>query len=83
MRMKVFAVHDAAVGLFMQPIFMRSEAEAVRALRMIGNDHTFRQSPKDYSLYYLTEYDEATGLFADQEAPPFRVAELSALLEEK
>lgn len=65
MKLMVFAVYDEAVGLFMQPIFMRSKAEAVRALRMAlaSPDHTFSKSPRDYSLHQLGEFNEESGTF--------------------
>lgn len=64
MKLQVFSVRDNAVGLFMPPIFMRSEAEAVRALRIaMRGDHSFAQSPEDYTLYALGGFDEETGEF--------------------
>lgn len=79
MKMCVFAVYDKAVSLFMSPIFMRSEAEAVRALRVaMAGDHAFTQSPDDYALYDLGEFDEAQGLFTHHDAasPPRLVCQL-------
>lgn len=88
MILRMYSVYDKAVGAFMTPIFFRSENEAVRALKVIGSDHSFRQSPGDYALYALGEFDDASGHFAPMRSvegdvvPPQKVAELSALVGE-
>lgn len=82
--LQVFSVHDEAVDAFMQPIFLRSQGEAVRALRLTINDrraeHVFAQSPKDYALYYLGVFDESSGKFTQKDVPEL-VVRLSALVE--
>lgn len=83
MRLKVFAVYDKAVELFMPPIFLRSEGEAVRALRtaLLG-DHAFAKSPDDYALYELGAFEEESGAFTREGSAPRFVCELSRLLKE-
>lgn len=83
--LQVFSVYDDAVGAFMQPIFLRSQGEAVRALRQTVNgrgEHVFSQSPKDYALYWLGEFDEDTGKFLQREVPEL-VVRLTALVEKE
>lgn len=83
MRMKVFAVYDKAVSLFLPPVFFRAEAEAVRALSVaMKGEHAFAQSPNDYVLYELTEWSEESGSFLPRDEPPRLVCELSRLLKE-
>lgn len=80
MILRVFAVFDKAVELFMPPIFLRSEGEAVRALRVTMNgQHSFSQSPDDYALYDLGSFDEASGAFLRDGAAPRFVCELRTL----
>lgn len=85
MILKVFAVRDKAVDLFMPPIFLRSEGEAVRALRVAvtTGDHQFRQSPDDYALYDLGAFDEESGNFAREGTLPRFVCELRSLMFQK
>lgn len=84
MRVQVFSVYDKAVKLFMPPIYMRSEGEAVRALRvaMLG-EHSFAQSPDDYALFQLGEFDEATGAFSSEGTVVRFVCELRSLVGKK
>lgn len=83
MRLKVFAVYDKAVSLFMPPIFLRSEGEAVRALRTtMQGDHSFSQSPDDYALYDLGAFEEESGAFTREKPEPRLVCELRALVRQ-
>ena len=59
------AVYDEAVGVYFQPWFARSRAEAVRSFVDAVNtpDHMFAKHPKDFSLHILAEWDENDGHF--------------------
>lgn len=81
MHLKMYAVYDRAVGLFLQPIFMRSEGEAVRALRHVAKDHMFRTNPADYALFYVGTFEEEKAVF-EIEVPPRHVVDLVTLMEE-
>lgn len=84
MRLQIFAVYDKAVDLYMPPIFLRSEAEAVRALRVTMNgDHSFSQSPADYALFHLGAFDESSGDFTREGTVPRFVCELATLVREE
>jgi hypothetical protein len=75
---------DAAVGAYLQPFFMRSNDEALRAVDQLleDKDHQFTKSYKDYSLYHLAYYDDSNGSFEDV-SPPLRVASLHELKARK
>lgn len=82
MILRVFAVRDSAVNLFMPPIFLRSDGEAKRALRLtLDGDHAFAKSPSDYSLWCLGEFDEETGTFHDLLGKPIMLCPLIDLME--
>jgi hypothetical protein len=77
MRLKVYTVHDKAVGAFLQPFFSRSKGEAIRSFTEACNDANsqFNKHAGDYVLFELGEYDDGSSLFACSE--PVRV--ISAL----
>lgn len=84
MILQVFSVFDKAVQLYMPPIHMRSQGEAIRALRLtLRGEHSFAQSPQDYALYHLGAFDEASGKFLPPESStnPVFVCELATLTE--
>ena len=67
--LKVFCVHDSAVGAYLQPFFMRSKGEAVRGFTEVCNDSEsqFNKSPRDYVLYEIGDFDDQTGRILPQE----------------
>lgn len=79
---RVFTVRDNAVQAFMTPFFMRSNAEAVRAMRdtMSDGKNLLSRHPADYFLYCLGLYSEEDGKFQVFETPEIVVA-LADLVE--
>lgn len=71
MKVKVFSVYDAAVGAYMQPFFMRTKGEAIRAwMDTVANPQTqFNKHPDHFTLFEIGEYDEESGQF--QNLPAF------------
>lgn len=71
MKMKVYSVHDQKAEAFLQPFFVQSRGLAVRSFSDAVNDekHHFNKHLEDYILFELGEYDDATGLFT-QDNPP-------------
>lgn len=65
MKLEVYAVHDAAVGAFVQPLFFRSRGEAVRSFQDAVTDGKmqFAAHPKDYSFWFIGIFDDQTGRF--------------------
>jgi len=67
MKLFVCAVHDAALDAFMQPIFVASEALAVR---MFGDEvnrkddkNPMSNHPADFNLWKLAVFDDSNGSF--------------------
>jgi len=65
MKLKVFAVYDSAVGAYLQPFFMQSKGQAIRAWQDTINDPKtqFNAHPSDFTLFELGEYDDSNGTF--------------------
>lgn len=65
----LFSVRDKAVGAFLQPFFSRSKGEALRSFTEAVNDEKsmFHKHETDYTLFYLGEFDDVSGLFATSE----------------
>lgn len=63
--LKVFTVHDGAVGAYLQPFFCPSRGVAVRLFTECCNDpkHQFFKYPGDYNLFELGSFDEQSGTF--------------------
>lgn len=63
MELKIFTVHDSKVGAYLQPFFMRSRGEAIRAFITVVNDRQsqFYSHPEDYTLFEVGTYDDQTG----------------------
>lgn len=80
-KLVVCSVFDSKVGVYFQPFFARSRAEAIRSFTdATDNDgHVFSRHPEDFTLFVLAEWDEETGGFASLAAP----ASLGTALEHK
>lgn len=67
----VYSVFDSKVGMYAQPFFMRTKAEALRGWQTVANDPetNIAKFPEDYSLFELGEYDEERGAFMNHPAP--------------
>lgn len=84
MKLLAFAIRDGAIEAFVQPFFMRSTDEAIRALGQSVADpgSGFLKSPDDYTLYRVGAFDDASGLLSGHD--PERVVgvrELIALIK--
>lgn len=64
---KVFSVYDEKSQAYLQPFFLDTTGQAIRAITDCVDDikHQFNRHTSDYSLHYLAEYDDSTGLFSD------------------
>lgn len=67
----IYSVFDAAVALFMQPFFMRTDREALRAVSaaLVDPNHGFNRNPEDYTLFRLGDFTEADAKFTLLETP--------------
>lgn len=60
---KIYAIYDSKLEAYMQPFFMQSKGQAVRAFTDTVNDDKtqFWKHPEDFTLFELGEYDDSTG----------------------
>lgn len=63
MKLKMFAVYDSKAEAYMQPFFMQSRGQAIRAWDGLVNDAKSEmcQYPADFTLFELGEYDDSNG----------------------
>lgn len=63
MMYKIFTTFDRQAGYYMKPFAMRARGEAIRGFADVCNmeSHPFFQSPTDYELFELGEFDDSTG----------------------
>lgn len=71
MNTQVYTVYDSKTAAYMQPFFMKTKGEAVRAFKNTVNDpeHPFHRNPEDFALFYLGVYDDESASFRLQETP--------------
>lgn len=84
MILETFAIYDVAIKAFVQPFYMNSTSEAVRALQneACNADSTIAKNPNDFTLYRLGTWDNISGMFSQNENERIgTVAELTATLE--
>ncbi len=64
--MKIFSVYDSKAEAYLQPIFCKTTAVAVRMFEAAAADagHDFGKFSGDYTLFELGEWDEQVGEFA-------------------
>ena len=62
--MKMYSVFDTKADFWAPPFFARTHEEALRAFSVAANDrqHQWGRHPADFSLFYVGEFDEFTGL---------------------
>lgn len=65
MKLMVFSVYDSKVGAYQTPFFLRSKAEAIRAVTTVLHDKNsnYNNYPADYTLFYLGEFDDVDADF--------------------
>lgn len=81
MKIKIFAVHDVKAEAFGNPMFMNNEQIAIRGLAGAVADpaSVLSQSPEDFNLYELGEYDDNSGLITPLDRPKLVCSALSVV----
>lgn len=75
MQMKTYVIHDSAVKAFAPyptTLFARSHGEAERNFRQAVNEPKnghLHSSPEQFTLFYVADYDDETGLFSSLPSP--------------
>ena len=62
---KVYLLQDSKAGYYLSPMIFRSHGEAERMLQTALKDpkSSIYNSPADFNLFYVGEFDEDTGNF--------------------
>lgn len=71
MVLKVFTIYDSKAEAYMQPFFMQTKGQAMRALVDTLEDPKtqFCKHPEDFTLFEIGTYDDQTGKFENLDAP--------------
>jgi hypothetical protein len=71
MKKKIFTVYDDKSEAYLQPFFLDTKGQAVRAISdcVADSNHQFCRHAEDYTLFELGEYDDASGSFDLYSAP--------------
>lgn len=67
--LKAFSIKDSKAEVYLAPFFKPVHGEAERYFHKLVNDKQtmMHDYPEDYSLWYVGEYDEHTGLLKSKE----------------
>ena len=67
----VCSVKDQKVGVYFQPFFARTKAEAMRTFQDLATEpeHMFAKHPEDFVLFLLSEWNEDNGYFDNMPTP--------------
>lgn len=73
MKRFVLSVRDRAADTFGQPFFVASIGQGIRSFTDEVNrqaaDNVLANHPEDFDLYVLAEFDDASGVFTNEERP--------------
>lgn len=63
MMLKIFTTYDSKAEAYLQPFFLPSRGEAIRAWQDVVNDQKtqFNKYPEDFTLFELGEFDSRSG----------------------
>lgn len=63
MKSKIFCVYDSKVEAYLNPFYMATKGQAIRAITdtLADDNHQFSRHPEDFTLFELGEYDDSTG----------------------
>jgi len=71
MIMKVYSIYDSKVEAYMQPFFMQTKGQAIRALTdsLMDEKSQYAKHPQDFTLFELSDYDDSEGKFIPHPSP--------------
>ena len=82
--MKVYSIYDVKAEAFMSTFYMKKDQLARREFEAVVNEKgsKINTNPEDYSLWYLSDYDESTGIYSREEGPKNLMLAINALKKE-
>lgn len=85
---KMYVIHDSAVKAFVSPHFARTHGEAERNFRLAvntqdepGKTSHLSRSPEQFTLFYVGDYDDETGLVTPKPSPEAVITAVQAKAE--
>lgn len=68
---KMFSIYDSKAEAYLQPFFMVTKGQAIRALTDILSDpaHQFSKYSADFTLFELGEYNDSNATFSILPSP--------------
>lgn len=71
MKVNVYSILDAKVGLYSRPFQCRTDGEALRPFMNTVDDQNseLHKWPEDYTLCRLGTFTEETGIFENEQTP--------------
>lgn len=81
MKLNIYTIYDEKAAAYLNPFFLQNDNMAIRTIAEIMHDgtHAFTRFASDYTLYYLGEYDNTTGVFMCEKRLVFTLLEIRAL----
>lgn len=79
----IYTVHDTKSAAYLQPFFLMTDGQALRAIEDCVNDpsHQFARHPADYNLFKIGAFDDETGK-CDIYDTPFHMRKLLELVKD-
>lgn len=70
MILKIFSLYDSKAEAYMQPFFMQTKGQAIRAITdtATNKESQIGRHPADFTLFELGEYNDSNGTFQTHEA---------------
>jgi len=74
MKLRLFSIKDRLMNVYLTPFPARADVEALRQVAASFSDPSMKQtpvaqSPQDYDLVFLGEFDDETGVLVSAPAP--------------
>lgn len=65
MQLKVYSVYDSKAGVYMPPVFNRSNGEAIRSFTDALRDpnHMFHKHAADFTLFFLGQWHDGSNVW--------------------
>lgn len=62
----LFTVYDSKAAAYLPPFTSQNEGTAVRSIMatLRNSEHPFALNPEDFTLFYLGDFDDQTGLYS-------------------
>jgi hypothetical protein len=70
MYLQIFSIYDSKAEAYLNPFYMKTKGEAVRAVLSVMDDpqHNFTKYPQDFTLFHIGEFDDQKGTIENMKA---------------